>query len=181
MSINDWISVGSLLVSGIAAFVAIYLNRSLATQNRRLQLATFRIERNTSHAQVLLKHPASLELIGINANAMREYNVSPEDVIFLLLSVNALTAYCEEKHVSIYTELMENDFRQRLFDNNKTRKVWKFARHLVGGSVRLQIDFYLRYFYNETYPELELSEEFRKQSTNLAYRAWESWPPFGQG
>ena len=143
------ISLGALAFS-IAAFIISFIhNRNLARENIRIKKAAYYMQRNSDVESKLPKWPEALKFYGIDLQEAKKDNISKEQITYLILSLNAFYSYCQAEGISIYEEIKNNDYRQRMFSQKETRKTWKYAQKFFQDDVRSEIDKYLKENYSD--------------------------------
>ena len=137
------VSVCALLFSVVAFIIA-----------RRQQTAQFDVERDSSFEGRLGDWPEAFKLHGIDIEAARVDGVSPEQVAYMILSVNGLTAYCKANGLNVYAQLKKSDYRQRMFAQPDTRRVWRYARICIPKDIAGEIDKYIGETHGDEYQPL---------------------------
>jgi hypothetical protein len=122
---------------------------------RRLNAAQFDIERDTMFEGRLADWPTAFVLHGINIEAARAEGVSPEQIAYMILNINGLTSYCGANRLDIYKHLKNSDYRQRMFAQPGTRKVWRYARLCIPAKTASKIDKYIAETHGDEYQPLE--------------------------
>ncbi len=110
---------------------------------RRQEIAKFDLERDYTFEGRLADWPKAFTLHGIDVEAAKAEGVLPEQIAYLILSINGLLAYCEANNVDLRKHLNGSDYRQRMFAQPDTRRAWRYARLCIPDGVASQIDEYL--------------------------------------
>jgi len=95
---------------------------------KRFENGVFFAERNDAHESLLVDVPEALRFYGIRTEEMDADNVSPKEVVFLILSVNAMVAYCDAKKINVQAHVLNHSFRRRMFRQEATAKAWTHAQ-----------------------------------------------------
>ena len=129
-------------------------SRKLENAKRQLDSAVFDMQRDSVFESRLADWPRALRLHGINIDAAKKEGIEPEDIAYLILSVNGLISFCNAKGVAPYEQLCLSDYRQRLFAQPDTRKAWGYARLCMPRVNRVDIDRFLEVKHGEKYDPL---------------------------
>ena len=98
--------------------------------------------------------PEAFKLHGVNIEAVRIDGISPEQVAYMILSINGLTSYCTANSLDIYEQLKNSDYRQRMFAQSDTRRVWRYARLCIPKEIVRHIDRYITETHGDEYQPL---------------------------
>lgn len=151
MDATDVIAVTALLFSVISFMISLLHQQKIASVNNRLQIAMFDMARDTQFEGRLADWPDAFKFYGIDLEAARKESVKPEQIAYLILSVNAMTYASDAANRSVYKHLTTNDYREWMFSQAETRRVWKFARRCIPKPSRQQIDRYIEERYSDQY------------------------------
>jgi len=121
---------------------------------QRLQTAQFDLERDAMFEGRLADWPKAFVLHGVNIEAANTEGVSPEQIAYMILSINGLASYCTTNRLDIYKHLIKSDYRQRMFAQQDTRRVWKYVRLCIPAATADPIDRYLGDTYGNEYEPL---------------------------
>lgn len=75
---------------------------------------------------------------------MRKVDVTPQQVAYLVQSVNAMVAVARVKNISIAQHIDSSDYRQWMFKQTATQKAWPFARLMISESFRAPVDSFIQ-------------------------------------
>lgn len=145
------LSVLALSFSIISFCISLTERRRAESQRHRLEAALFDIERDTVFEGRLGEWPNALRFHGIDVEAAEKDSITAKDIEYIGLSVGGLSAYCDAVGVTIYDQLLKSDYRQRMFAQLDTRRVWKYARSCIPAVQRAPIDRFLKEKYGEDY------------------------------
>ena len=137
----------SLIISACALLFSVLAFMT----SRRQQIAQFDVERDLSFEGRLAEWPKALALHGIDAEAAKLQGVASEQIAYMILSINGLAAYCTANDLGIYDRVMESEYRQRMFAQPDTRRVWRYARLCIPTDTARQIDRYMMEKHGEQY------------------------------
>ncbi len=149
METSVTISLLAFVFSIISFAISMLEKHSVETTRNRIQAALFDIQRDNSFESKLADWPSALKFHGINLKAASKQGISPQDIAYLVLSVGALCAYCTAHGKAIYEQLRESDYRQRMFEQSATRKVWKYARYCFPSDIQENIDRFIKQISNK--------------------------------
>ncbi|MFC1592310.1 hypothetical protein ACFL43_07280, partial [Thermodesulfobacteriota bacterium] len=90
--ISTLISFIALVFSMASFLIALYEQRKLSAANNQIQRAIFQMERNTDFEGRLADWPKTFKFYGIDLEKAKNDNITPEEITFLVLSVNAMTS-----------------------------------------------------------------------------------------
>lgn len=137
----------SLIISAFAFLLSVVA----FITSRRQQIAQFNVERDLSFEGRLAEWPKAFALHGVDIEAANAQGLAPEQIAYMILSVNGLTAYCAAKGIGVYEHVMMSKYRQRMFAQSDTRKVWRYARLCIPSDTAQQIDMYMMEKHGEQY------------------------------
>lgn len=131
------------VVSMIVSVCAFLFSVVAFIKSRQQQTAQFDVERDLSFEGRLADWPNAFALHGIDIKEAKSEGISPEQIAYLILSVNGLSAYCAANSISLYEQLSRSEYRQHMFAQSLTRQVWQFARLCIPSNLAGQIDRYI--------------------------------------
>lgn len=143
------VSILALLFSAVAFSLARQQERLLAASERRLQDSVFFADRNTAFEQRLADWPDALEFHGIDKDLLEADGLTIEQVVYLVLSTNALVGTCKSLAVTVYDYIHSSSYRKLMYEQPATRCAWKYARRLFSSEYREGVDRYLHEVYGE--------------------------------
>ncbi|MHC4740131.1 MAG: hypothetical protein ACYS9Y_14575 [Planctomycetota bacterium] len=144
----------ALIFSIVSFFISFGQQHKFSIATHRLQDSIFHMERNTAFEGKLADWQDAFKLHGIDLQAARTKGVTPEQITYLIMSINAMNAYCSARNITVKKHLVKNEYRRRMFSCPETRRTWEFARRCSIKSTRCVIDSYLSQNYSETYERL---------------------------
>ena len=153
---TDMSDVTSLLAIAfsVTAFIITFVsNRKLSAKNAGLQRAVFHMDRNAIFEGRLAEWPETFKLYGVDLQDAEKEGVTKELIAYLVLSFNSLTSVCDIEGESVYDQLQHNNYRRRMFDQEITRKAWKYVRRFSSNNYR-DVDRYLNEVYGDKFDEI---------------------------
>ncbi len=154
MNTTDVIASLALVFSAVSFAISLWYQRTIANVSNRLQEAVFDMDRDTQFEGRLAEWPDAFRFYGVDIEAARKEGISPQQITYLILSVNAMTYACSALDRTIYEHLTTNDYRQRMFSYAVTRRAWKFARPCIPKASGEQIDRYITERFSDVYEAL---------------------------
>jgi len=148
---SDVFSLIALLFSIAALVITVWQRKVIAKENVKMRKAEFFIKRNYDFEGKLGDWPKALEIYGIKKEDWNNSVVSPEQIAYLILSIHSLIAYCRVEDLPFYKYISESDYRYKMFSNEVTRAVWKFAREAFSENTSKWIDAFLLVRFNVLY------------------------------
>ena len=142
--------LASFVISGLAFLFSI-IAFMLA---RRQQTAQFDVQRDTIFEGHLADWPDAFRLHGVDIEAAKKDGISPEQIAYMILSINGLISYCMANDLDVYSQLTKSDYRQRMFAQSDTRATWRYARLCIPKKTVCQIDRYVTETHGDEYPAL---------------------------
>jgi hypothetical protein len=160
MDPSDYIAIVAAIFSGIAVLATFRIHRDQnALQSRqhesetRFTEGTFHMERNFAYEGLLVEIPSAMRFYGIEPADVEAEGLSTADVGYLIMTTNALSAFCKSKGVSVRSHLDRSDYRQRILAQPVTHRAWRFARLAFSRETREGVDGYLQDKFEMTFPE----------------------------
>jgi hypothetical protein len=151
----------SITISGIAlAFSVISFvlsfrhHKKIEETQKRLDYAMFDVDRDSSFEGRLGDWPTAFKLHGVDMKIAEQDGLTPEQIAYLVLSINGLESYCNASNVDISEQLKISDYRQRMLAQPGTRLAWRYARLCIPKKIGEKIDEFLHEKYGDNYPEL---------------------------
>lgn len=155
---TDTISIISVVLSVVAIVVGYLVHREQKRMQRdqhikasQLADGVFHMERNFAYEGLLVEIPSALRFYGIDPNILDEDDLSTKDVAYMIMSINALSAYCRVKGISIAQHLSNNDYRKHILAQPITHKAWRYARYAFASDTRQPVDDYIMENYGVKY------------------------------
>ena len=112
----DNIAIISAIIAILAAFIALI---SLI-ENRRIAKFTENYSLINQAESVMLEHHELLKLHNITEDMLKECDATPEEVIYLCLSINSSNVSSRIQKKAILSE-----YRKNMFTNEKVISIWK--------------------------------------------------------
>ncbi len=137
------ISLLALLTAIISAQKSAMLTKQLANEETRLNKAIFHFNRNVEYEGKLGEWPDAMAIHGIDLNAAGNDGVKDTQIAYLIQSVNAMVALCDSNGITIEDHINSNDYRQNIFKQEITQKVWKYSRKVISEAYRKPIDEFI--------------------------------------
>jgi hypothetical protein len=151
----------SLTISGIAlvfSVISFVLNfshrKKIEETQKRLDYAMFDVDRDSLFEGRLGDWPTAFKLHGVDIKCAEQDGLTPEQIAYLVLSINGLESFCNASNVDISEQLKMSDYRQRMFAQPGTRLAWRYARLCIPKQIGEKIDEFLHEKCGENYPEL---------------------------
>lgn len=138
------IAAFSLLFSVTTFFLSTRQQKRLAEAHDKLEKAMFDIERDTKYEARLAEWPAAFKFHGIDLEAAKREDLTPEQITYLIVSIGAMVSYCSARNCDLRQHLETSDYRRRMFAQPYTRRAWKYARLCIDRESAKVIDAYLR-------------------------------------
>lgn len=134
------ISFVAIVISTVSVIVVISNNRKV----HRQQEALFHIERNMTFEGRLADWPDAFRFYGVDVEKAKTDGISPEQITYLVLSINSLSSIAQFSGISMKEEIEGNAYRERMFKNEVTRMTWKYARYFFSDDTVEAVDEYLK-------------------------------------
>lgn len=138
--------IGFLAVGiSIASLIIVIVSNR---KNARIQRAIFHLERNLTFEGRLSDWPAAFDFYGVDLEEAEKEGITKEHITYLILSINTLSSIAMYHGKKMSEELDGNTYRERMFENETTRKTWKYVRRFFGKKTIKAIDEYLEKNFN---------------------------------
>ena len=85
----------------------------------------------------------AFKLYDVDLEQAKKEDVTPEMIVYLILSINSIHAECQFHGIDIKTELDDSTLKRRFLSNPESIKTWKYAKYNFGDDVILAIDTFI--------------------------------------
>ena len=145
MDLESIIEVAPLVLSVVSIVVALLvLRHNIATKKFQLdtEYATFKLARNQL-MQEKLESWDVFDLYGIDLEQANQEGVSKDHILFLYICLDSQSAGASALGISVFEYIESSSWRQRMYNQEITRKARKYTRHMFEEFTVVDMDKYL--------------------------------------
>ena len=128
----------SIMFVTISIAIAAFIVSCLALKERRreysLEFAKYIIDMNITIEQKLAEEDweSVFELYGIDLKQAKQEGVTKHQILYLNMCLSSQSSRAQALGLTVYEYIDQTYWRQRMLEQDITRKTWKYVRHMFG-------------------------------------------------